>query len=69
MRYSLLIVPLCLLCFFSCTDNKVDISKLIAERDSIMEENLRQKDELGELNSFVAVVAGGLIVLLCRKDC
>lgn len=60
MRYSLLIVPLCLLCFFSCTDNKVDISKLIAERDSIMEENLRQKDELGELNSFVAVVAGGL---------
>lgn len=45
---------------FGCKGESFDVSKLVAERDSILAENNRQKQELEDLNSFVGVVSNGL---------
>lgn len=43
-----------------CKRESVDVSGLVSERDSIMEVNLRQKQELTELNGYVCMIADGL---------
>lgn len=43
-----------------CTGNKADISSLLAERDSMKAENLKQKQELEDLNAFVGTISNGL---------
>lgn len=45
--------------FFSCRNN-VDISKILAERDSILEANKSQKQELEDLNNILTVISIGL---------
>lgn len=60
MKYFLFTVPLYIISLISCRDSKVELSRITAERDSVMEVNSRQKEELGELNYFVATIAGEL---------
>lgn len=54
--YLVLIIIL----FTSCKGETIDVSKLVAERDSIKEVNTRQKQALDNLNSFVGAVSNGL---------
>lgn len=46
--------------FFSCKNEKVDMSKYMSERDSIMKINQQKEQELNELNSILNTVASGL---------
>lgn len=43
-----------------CKRESIDVSGLVSERDSIIEVNLRQKQELSELNGYVCMIADGL---------
>lgn len=43
-----------------CENRTVDIAGLVAERDSIKDENMRQQQELDGLNSFVGTISQGL---------
>lgn len=43
-----------------CKGETVDVSGIVAERDSIKEASIRQQQELDNLNAFVDVVANGL---------
>lgn len=44
----------------SCKGDSVDITKYMAERDSIMLQNQRQQEELSELNGIITTIASGL---------
>ena len=43
-----------------CKRETIDISSLVAERDSIKEVSIRQQQELDNLNAFVGTVSNGL---------
>lgn len=49
-----------LLSVFSCKNEKVDMSKYMVERDSIMQENKAKTQQLDELNGVIATIATGL---------
>lgn len=49
-----------LLSAFSCKNEKVDMSKYMVERDSIMQENKAKTQQLDELNGVIATIATGL---------
>lgn len=49
-----------LLSAFSCNNEKVDMSKYMEERDSIMQENQAKTQQLDELNGVIATIAAGL---------
>ena len=49
-----------LLSAFSCKNEKVDMSKYMEERDSIMQENKAKTQQLDELNNVIATIATGL---------
>lgn len=43
-----------------CKGETVDVSGIVAERDSIKEASIRQQQELDNLNAFVGIVSNGL---------
>lgn len=43
-----------------CKNEKVDVSGLVAERDSIINVTIRQKQEINELNGYMTMIADGL---------
>lgn len=54
-------IPIAILCIiYSCKGETIDISNLIAERDSIKEVNSQQKQELESLNTFVSAISESL---------
>lgn len=60
-RFNYVIFILMASCFFfSCKNEKVDMSKYMLERDSIMKINQQKEQELNELNSILNTVASGL---------
>lgn len=60
-RFNYVIFILMASCFFfSCKNEKVDMSKYMSERDSIMKINQQKEQELNELNSILNTVASGL---------
>lgn len=54
----LLFLFVAILC--SCKGNVVDVSKLLAERDSVMTASMQQKEELEKMNEFLAVISNGI---------
>ena len=53
--------------FFSCKDN-IDISKMLAERDSILEANKSQKQELEDLNNVLSIISVGLDSIAIQEN-
>lgn len=49
-----------LLSAFSCKNEKVDMGRYMAERDSIIQENKAKTQQLDELNGVIATIATGL---------
>lgn len=43
-----------------CGNEKTDVLRLVAERDSILDVNVRQTEELNELNGYVGMIANSL---------
>lgn len=57
----LFVLSLSLVCIlFGCKGESYDVSKIVAERDSIKEASIRQQQELDNLNAFVNAVSNGL---------
>ena len=46
--------------FCSCKGDVVDVSELVAERDSIVNASMQQKQELEKMNEFLAVISNGI---------
>ncbi len=59
-HFKIIIAMFVLLSAFSCKNEKVDMSKFLVERDSIMQENKAKTQQLDELNSVIATIAAGL---------
>ena len=57
-----------LLSVFSCKNEKVDMSKYMVERDSIMQENKAKTQQLDELNGVIATIATGLDSIAIQEN-
>ena len=60
MKHKFSIIVLASSFLFGCKGEIVDVSGLVAERDSIKNVNLKQQQELDNLNEFVSIVSNGL---------
>lgn len=62
-------VALCLIAMFSSCERTVnDVSKIVAERDSLAQQNAYQKTELENMNSFINTISDGLDSIAQQED-
>lgn len=59
-RFSIFAIMLMLLSAISCRNEKMDMGSYIEERDSIMQVNENQAQQLNELNGIISTIASGL---------
>lgn len=59
-RFSIFAIMLMLLSVISCRNEKMDMGSYIEERDSIMQVNENQAQQLNELNGIISTIASGL---------
>lgn len=62
-------IPLCLfLTLFSCKNEKVDMGRYVAERDSILQDNKSKTQQLNELNGVLNTIATGLDSIAVQEN-
>lgn len=62
-------MPICLfLILFSCKNEKVDMGRYVAERDSIMQDNKSKTQQLNELNGILTTIATGLDSIAVQEN-
>lgn len=57
-----------MLSFFSCKNEKVDMSSYMQERDSIIQENKAKTQQLDELNGVLTTIATGLDSIAIQEN-
>ena len=69
MKSFKIVLALCLLIsMFSCKNEKVDMGRYVAERDSILQDNKTKTQQLDELNGILSTIATGLDSIAVQEN-